>query len=283
MEPFTTPQIEPVAATGPFTTRQPEDSCMSSTALSTRAGGVFEVCMPMAAPEGNEEPVEEEPSSVVAELELLQTGFEQGIICESDVIEGLEVMHLRGGDILRPEDFPPVDEIAPWLGSDSEGPDERSPSCDEDAQTKGSGFPATPDPSDAGIASFEFLPNHAALTGRVANIRFFHGHGVSSQEDIERWHDLELACNDAGPHKLAVYGEPGNPDDPISVHHLGPTGMYEQIHMTTFEILGGSPEHFFQLPSDFPDFPTDCDPVQVDVLLRALGARDHSDTITSYY
>ena len=58
---------------------------------------------PLLSPTGR---ATEQPSSVIAKLEELQSKAEQGVICESDVIQELEAMHAQHGNILKPEDFP---------------------------------------------------------------------------------------------------------------------------------------------------------------------------------
>ena len=229
----------------PFTAPRPEDSCMSWSGFGT----------PREAP--------------------------------ACVTEVCTPMAAPQGNIEAPGKADGPGPITPWPGLDSdfEDPDaEDSQTEDSDGEDRPSGdlrFPATPDGNDQ--ISFESLPSQASLTGTMANLRFYNGHGVSSQQDIQNWKNLELNCNDAGPHKLAVFGEAGNPDNPISFHHLGQTGMFEPIFLMPGTTLdGGSGQ--YQLPSDFPDYPEGCQPIaRLDALLHALGARVHNDTFTSYY
>jgi len=250
----------------PFTAPSPGDSCMSSSVCTPRGRTTLGMCMPMAAPEGN--------------IEASHEADGPGQLTE------LDIESIDSGDSEDSEDAESQTEM-----EGSEGEDSKTGSAWELGAAAALDlrpsvvFCSTPTGTDAGSVLFDSLPNQGSMSGLAANIRFYNGHAVSNDQDIREWMEMEEAGNDAGPHKFVVYGESGDPENPLSFHRLGPAGMYEPIPMVPGTTMDGGMGHFYHLPSDFPDFPADCQviPGQVDALLQALGARGHNDTVTSYF
>ena len=228
-------------------------------------------------------------------------------------LEGLKIrqviqaMEARQRDISPSEDYPPPDEtptspMESHRDSSCEDSGTESEAWSEDSQTEDADRkelrermglpPPTPDEdpekgwvflNPAEPVPFESLPRKVCPTGADLGVRTYRGHTVSCQQDIQQWQNLEQECHDLRPHacQMMVYGWVGDPYAPLSVQYLAPNGSFEPCAMRQ---LG----HYLELPANFPRMTVSCGeelPRQILTFMRAVGARGHTDmvTTTSYH